>query len=57
MVQNKENSNHYIADEGKTFVRKSDGRRMGAELWLGEFDMIANYDEVTDERLSMEGAR
>lgn len=36
---------HYIASEGKTFIRKADGADMGEELFLGEFDTIDNYEE------------
>ena len=35
----------YIADEGKMFVRISDGRVMGDGLDLGESDSISNYEE------------
>lgn len=37
---------NYIADEGKVFVRKSDGEVMGFGLGLGSSDSIENYDEV-----------
>lgn len=36
---------HYLAVEGKTFIRKADGFDMGEEIWLGEFDTIENYEE------------
>ena len=36
---------HYIADEGKTFIRKADGFDMGEEIWLGVNDNIENYEE------------
>ena len=35
-----------LADEGKVFVRKSDGEVMGFGLGLGSSDSIENYDEV-----------
>lgn len=43
-------NNHYIADEGKTFVRLIDNKIMGNELYLGLFidgceDTIDNYKE------------
>ena len=34
------------ADEGKHFVRKSDGLDFGNEIWLGVNDEAGNYDEV-----------
>ena len=37
---------NYIADEGKVFVRKSDGEVMGLGLGLGSSDSIDNYDEL-----------
>lgn len=40
---------HYIAAEGKTFIRKVDGLDMGDELWLGVNDSIENYEEVIIE--------
>lgn len=36
---------HYIAAEGKTFIRKADGFDMGEDIWLGEDDSIENYEE------------
>lgn len=36
---------HYLAVEGKTFIRKADGFDMGEELWLGVNDNIENYEE------------
>ena len=45
MVQDKNNTIHWIADEGKTFIRKSDGFDMGEEMWLGLTDNIDNYEE------------
>ena len=46
-------NNHYIADEGKTFVRLIDNKIMGNELYLGLFvdgseDTIDNYKEEVD---------
>ena len=46
-------NNHYIADEGKTFVRIIDNKIMGNELYLGLFvdgseDTINNYKEEVD---------
>ena len=46
-------NNHYIADEGKTFMRIIDSKIMGNELYLGLFidgseDIIDNYKEEVD---------
>ena len=46
-------NNHYIADEGKAFVRIIDNKIMGNELYLGLFvdgseDTIDNYKEEVD---------
>ena len=46
-------NNHYIADEGKTFVRLIDNKIMGNYLYLGLFadgseDTIDNYKEEVD---------
>ena len=46
-------NNHYIADEGKTFVRIIDNKIMGSDLYLGLFvdgseDTIDNYKEEVD---------
>ena len=46
-------NNHYIADEGKTFVRLIDNKIMGNDLYLGLFidgseDIIDNYKEEVD---------
>lgn len=46
-------NNHYIADEGKTFVRIIDSKIMGNDLYLGLFvdgseDIIDNYKEEVD---------
>lgn len=40
-----EKSRIYTADEGKMFVRKSDGRIFGDAIQLGEVDAINNYEE------------
>ena len=47
MIQDKNNTIHWIADEGKTFIRKADGFDMGEEMWLGIYDHIDNYEEET----------
>lgn len=44
----------YIASEGMTFRRKSDGHIMRSKIILGNFadgtpDVIENYEEVVDE--------
>jgi len=36
----------YLADEGKTFVRKDDAFVMGTGIDLGINDSIDNYEEV-----------
>ena len=46
-------NNHYIADEGKAFVRLIDGKVMGNDLYLGLFvdgseDTIDNYKEEVE---------
>ena len=43
---------HYIAEEGKTFIRKADGFDMGEDIWLGEFDTIDNYEEREVEQIN-----
>ena len=35
---------YYVAEEGYTYIRKTDGFDMGNELWLGENDSIENYE-------------
>lgn len=45
MKQSKNNPIHWIADEGKTFIRKADGVDMGEDIWLGIDDSIDNYVE------------
>lgn len=47
MKQNETNPIHWIADKGKTFIRKADSFDMGEELWLGIDDNINNYDELS----------
>lgn len=54
MRQNENNPIHWIADEGKTFIRKADGFDMGEELWLGIDDNIENYEEREVEHLNEE---
>ena len=46
MRQNINNPIHWIADEGKTFVRKIDSVEVGDNIWLGTADSIDNYAEV-----------
>ena len=46
MIQDKNNLSHYIADDGKTFVRLADGFDMGEEMYLGSKDSIDNYIET-----------
>lgn len=51
MKQNENNPIHWIADEGKAFIRQADGAVMGNELYLhdyvdGSADHIDNYAEV-----------
>lgn len=46
-------NNHYIADEGKTFVRLIDNKIMGNDLYFGLFvdgseDTIDNYKEEVE---------
>ena len=46
-------NNHYIADEGKVFVRIIDNKIMGNDLYLGLFvdgseDTIDNYKEEVE---------
>lgn len=58
MIQDSNNKNHYTADPGNVFVRLSDGKIVGKELYLGyiyykngvllepsELDTIDNYTE------------
>ena len=35
MTQDPNNEKHYIADEGRTFIRIVSGEDLGTELWLG----------------------
>lgn len=45
MRVNENNPIHWIADPGKTIIRKEDGLDMGEEIWLGVNDTIDNYTE------------
>lgn len=40
-------TNIYTADEGRLFVRKSDGRIFGAHVQLGRNGSIDDYEERT----------
>lgn len=40
----------YLADEGKTFIRKSDGFDMGNGIDLGVDDSVENYEEKEIDR-------
>jgi len=42
------NNKLYHSDEGKVFIRKSDGHIMGRGMDLGENDSIENYEEIDD---------
>ena len=46
MKQDTNRLNNYIADEGKTFARKTDNKHIGWIISLGEGDSINNYEEV-----------
>ena len=46
MKQDTNRLNNYIADEGKTFARKTDNIHFGWIISLGEGDSIDNYEEV-----------
>ena len=46
MKQDTNRLNNYIADEGKTFARKTDNKHIGWIISLGEGDSIDNYEEV-----------
>lgn len=46
MIQDKNYSRHWIAEEGKTFIRVADNKDMGNEIYLGVDDVIYNYAEV-----------
>jgi len=45
-MKHAENTSLYLADEGKTFVRKDDAFVMGTGIDLGINDSIENYEEV-----------
>ena len=47
MKQNENNTSNWIADEGKTFIRKIDNIDFGSEIYLGINDSIENYVEVS----------
>lgn len=44
-MKHKDGTSFYEADDGKMFVRKSDGSIMGDGLDLGVADTIDNYEE------------
>ena len=44
-MTHEENTNLYLADDGKMFVRKSDGFIMGDGIDMGVNDSIDNYEE------------
>lgn len=44
-MKHRENSRMYEAEEGKFVVRISDGKIMGDDICLGDFDSIDNYRE------------
>ena len=51
MKQNENNPIHWVADDGKAFIRKADGAVMGKEVYLHEYvdgteDVIDNYEEI-----------
>jgi hypothetical protein len=57
MIQDKNNPKRWIADEGKTFMRKIDNEYMGEEILLGIFidgaeSTIDNYYEVDAESVA-----
>lgn len=43
-----EDNKLYLCDEGKIFIRKSDGDIMGDGMDLGINDSIDNYEEIDD---------
>ena len=49
-----ENNKLYLCDEGKVFVRKSDGFVMGNGLDLGINDSIDNYEEIDSHNVIQE---
>lgn len=62
MTQDKTNTIHYIADEGKVFRRISDGVVFGTEIYLGytyyiggvklsepKLEVIENFEEIEDK--------
>ena len=50
MKQDKENLNHWTADEGKVIVKKElqegEEKIETTSIWLGKFDSIDNYTEI-----------
>lgn len=51
MTQDSNDSLHWTADDGKTFVNKETGSRIGWDMYLATYDSIDNYEEqeMTDE--------
>lgn len=62
------NANHIIADEGKQFIRKSDGMQMGSDIYLGytyfiggvqletpHLDVAEDFEEVDIPKEGTEG--
>ena len=67
MTQDKQNLKHYIADEGKVFIRKADQFNFGNEIYLGRAfyiggeklkvpkeEVIEDFEEVDDPDLNEE---
>ena len=52
MIQSKTNSKYWVADYGKTFIRKADNFNMGEEICIGVLDSIENYDERNIEQIN-----
>lgn len=51
MTQDSKDSLHWSADDGKTFVNKETGNRIGWDMYLATYDSIENYEEkdMTDD--------
>lgn len=51
MTQDSKDSLHWTADNGKTFVNKETGNRIGWDMYLATYDSIENYEEkdMTDD--------
>lgn len=51
MTQDSKDSLHWSADDGKTFVNKETGSRIGWDMYLASYDSIENYVEqdMTDD--------